>query len=80
MKLGIRLYVLILTAVAASISSSPVHAQEGDQAKFENLTREDGVSGSEVRNVIQDEHGRIWFGTRVCFRFMGRLPSAKASR
>jgi len=44
--------------------SLPSHAQGGGQLKFENLTRKDGVSGSEVRNVIQDEQGRIWFGTR----------------
>jgi PAS domain S-box-containing protein len=42
----------------------PLRAQGGEQLKFENLTRKDGVSGSEVRNVIQDEQGRIWFGTR----------------
>ena len=64
MKLGPKFCLLIIVAFMSFLVSSPLHAQEGGQVKFENLTRQDGVSGSEIRNVIQDEQGRIWFGTR----------------
>ncbi len=53
------LLLLLLTVLGQSM-----YAQVGEQVKFENLTREDGVSGSEIRNVIQDDQGRILFGTR----------------
>ncbi|NEQ53307.1 MAG: response regulator, partial [Leptolyngbya sp. SIO3F4] len=51
----------------------PVSSAQGQQQlsqnsaaniKFENLTRQDGVTDSEIRNVIEDDQGRIWFGTR----------------
>ncbi len=64
MKLGPKLYLLICITVVSLLVSSPIYAQEGERVKFENLTRQDGVSGAEIRNVIQDDQGRIWFGTR----------------
>jgi len=65
MKLATRFYLIVIFIVLMLPGASiPLYAQGGEQLKFENLTRKDGVSGSEVRNVIQDEQGRIWFGTR----------------
>jgi len=65
MKLATKFCLIItFTVLILSHWSLPLHAQGGGHLKFENLTRQDGVSGSEVRNVIQDEQGRIWFGTR----------------
>lgn len=54
----------IITVLVLSCFPVALHAQGGEQLKFESLTRKDGVSGSEIRNVIQDDQGRIWFGTR----------------
>jgi ligand-binding sensor domain-containing protein len=65
MKLAEKLCLIIIFIVLMWPQASlPLYAQGGEQLKFENLTRKDGVSGSEIRNVIQDEQGRIWFGTR----------------
>ena len=65
MKLTTRLYlIIILMVLIFPFSSLSLYAQGGEQLKFQNLTRKDGVTGSEIRNVIQDKQGRIWFGTR----------------
>ncbi|MCB9102845.1 MAG: PAS domain S-box protein [Anaerolineales bacterium] len=65
MKLAAKVCLVgVVIAWMVSNGAGPLYAQGGEHLKFENLTRKDGVSGSEIRNVIQDEQGRIWFGTR----------------
>lgn len=58
--------VLLLGLVGARLAQAD-HAPMPEplaQVRFENLGRAHGVSGSEIRNVIQDQSGLIWFGTR----------------
>ena len=62
--LPILLTLLVLIQLTYAQGSDPATTRLAQAVKFENLTRKEGVSGSEVRNVIQDEQGRIWFGTR----------------
>lgn len=65
---GALLSLLIVLAPLSSLVSAQERqaslAGSGASVNFENLTRKDGVTDSEIRNVIEDEQGRIWFGTR----------------
>lgn len=60
----LKLRKLIIYCFLLFFACLVAYSQLRDQIKFENFTQEDGVSGSEIRNVIEDEYGRIWFGTR----------------
>lgn len=56
--------IIVTSAFFLIYQNLALFASIPEQLKFNNLTRKHGVSGSEIRNVIQDDHGRIWFGTR----------------
>lgn len=68
-----RITAYVFIFLTLTINVQVTYTQSGDSPvfdseqtiKFANLTRKDGVTGSEIRNVIQDDQGRIWFGTRL---------------
>ena len=37
---------------------------EGKDIRFKHLSTEDGLSQSRVDNILQDDQGFMWFGTR----------------
>ena len=52
-----RLILILLVCCSGSIL-----AQE-QELKFEHLTKEDGLSSSDVTGIVQDKQGFIWIGT-----------------
>ena len=59
---GLRLisgFFIVLFLIACA---KPVYAQQ-KELKFDHLSKEDGLSSSDVTSVVQDQQGFIWIGT-----------------
>ncbi|MCR5365850.1 MAG: response regulator [Prevotella sp.] len=54
-----RLWLLFL--LIAICMARPITAN--DDYRYRNITMNDGLLSNAVRNIVQDEHGFIWFGT-----------------
>src|ERR1039457_119268 len=66
MQLGFRrLYKLLLTTFSILIFAFSLKAQEFN---FTNITLRDGLPGSQVNCIYQDEEGYIWIGTNEGIR------------
>lgn len=46
------------------LSHAPVHAQDGYNYYFTHINGENGLSASNVKSILQDSYGFMWFGTK----------------
>jgi signal transduction histidine kinase/ligand-binding sensor domain-containing protein/DNA-binding response OmpR family regulator len=62
--LKVRAHILLfLLLLLLQVASIPVLSQK-QNLKFEHLSVKEGLSHSNVRCILQDKHGFMWFGTR----------------